>query len=189
MAQIYLASRSPRRRELLTQLNIEHQIVDGEIDESQFHNEDATDYVVRLAIEKATQGWKNCAKDMPVLGADTIVVYQNQLLGKPANQQDALKTLALLSGKQHQVITAVAIKWHETIETVTVGSLVDFADITEQEILAYWLTGEPRDKAGSYAIQGIGGQFVKSIQGSYSAIVGLPLYETKQLIGKVTKQL
>ncbi|WP_440905755.1 Maf family protein [Catenovulum sp. SX2] len=189
MAQIYLASRSPRRRELLAQLNIQYQLVDGEIDESQLLDESAIDYVIRLACEKAQQGWQNCDKTMPVLGSDTIVVYQNQLLGKPANEQDGLNTLSLLSGNQHQVITAVAIKWQDNIETVVVSSDVEFAQLDEQEILAYWQTGEPQDKAGSYAIQGIGGQFVKSIQGSYSAIVGLPLYETKQLIQKVLKQL
>ncbi|EWH11606.1 maf protein [Catenovulum agarivorans DS-2] len=189
MAQIYLASRSPRRRELLTQLNIQYDLVDGDIDERQLTGESATDYVVRLASEKAQQGWRNSAQDKPVLGADTIVVYQQQLLGKPQSQQDAVQTLTLLSGNKHQVITAIAVCYQQSIETLWVESDVEFADISKDEILAYWQTGEPQDKAGSYAIQGIGGQFVKRIQGSYSAIVGLPLYETKQLVHKVIQQL
>lgn len=189
MAQIYLASRSPRRRELLSQLNIQFEIVDGEIDESQLAGENAEQYVQRLAQAKAQQGWKNSPKDKPVLGSDTIVVYQDRLLGKPTNQQDAVNTLTLLSGQQHQVITSVAICWQDRVETITVSSDVEFAPISESQAIEYWQTGEPQDKAGSYAIQGIGGQFVKRIQGSYSAIVGLPLYETKQLVEKVLQRL
>ncbi len=185
MKKIYLASKSPRRRELLTQLGVQFDLVEGEIDETPLADESATDYVTRLACAKAKAGWLNSAQDRAVLGSDTIVVYQNQLLGKPNHQADAVKMLSLLSGKTHQVLTAVCLQNAEQTLSELVVSDVTFAELSEPEIIEYWQTGEPVDKAGSYAIQGIGGQFVVNINGSYSAIVGLPLYETKQLLAQL----
>lgn len=182
MKKIYLASKSPRRRALLAQLGVDFEPVEGEIDETPFDNESAQDYVLRLARAKAQAGWENSPKDAAVLGSDTIVVFNNQLLGKPKDQADAIKMLSLLSGQTHQVMTAIHLKSStQSLSDIVISDVV-FAEISEQQIIEYWQTGEPQDKAGSYAIQGIAGQYVKKINGSYSAIVGLPLYETKQLL-------
>lgn len=187
MEKIYLASKSPRRRSLLAQLNVEFDVVNGDIDETPFVNEDPASHVKRLASAKAQAGWLNSPQDRAVLGSDTIVVWQNEILGKPKDQADAVRMLSLLSGQIHQVMTAVHIQFSDYALSELVISDVEFCEISETEILTYWQTGEPADKAGSYAIQGIAGQYVKKISGSYSAIVGLPLYETRNLLKQLTQ--
>lgn len=179
---IYLASQSPRRKALLSQLGIQFDIISAEIDETPYVNEPPADHVNRLAIEKAKAGWQVSDKTRAVLGSDTIVVIGQTILGKPKNEQDAINTLLSLSDKTHQVMTSVALVQNEKIQYELVISEVEFGAINAAQALSYWQTGEPKDKAGSYAIQGLGGQFVRRINGNYSAIVGLPLYHTKALL-------
>jgi septum formation protein len=184
--QLILASKSPRRKELLAQLGYQFTCLSADIDESVKYNEPAEQYVVRLAIEKAVFIAKNIAKNQPettlILGSDTSVVLENHILGKPTDLNDCLRQLSLLSDRQHQVITAIAVVKDQQVKSMVVTTQVTFKKLSEDEIMRYWHTGEPQDKAGSYGIQGIGGQFVKQISGSYSAVVGLPLYETAQLL-------
>jgi len=165
----------------------------ADIDESVSDQESANDYVLRLAEEKALAIYHTLANDEKkqslVLGADTCVVIDGIILGKPANEAECIETLLRLENKQHQVLTAIAVAGFGTIEGAKVKSKlietkVTFKALTLNEIKRYWQTGEPCDKAGSYAIQGIAGQFVTKINGSYSAVVGLPLYETAQLLAK-----
>jgi len=181
---IRLASKSPRRQELLTQLQIDFCLVDVEVDETPFANENPADYVRRLAIEKAQAGGLKAGLDLPVLGADTIVVIDNQILGKPRSQQDCLAMLTLLSGRSHQVMTSVAIVSAKGQVSDLIITDVTFRDILDAEKLQYWQTGEPCDKAGGYGIQGLGGKFVQRINGSYYAVVGLPLMETERLLAQ-----
>lgn len=180
--KIYLASNSPRRAELLEQINIPFSKVNASIVEQQLEGETATDYVLRLALQKAQAGFANSPKDRPTLGADTIVVIDNQILEKPLDRLHAKKMLEQLSATTHQVFTAIALVNHALAETVLVKTEVTFKALSELEIENYWLTGEPLDKAGGYGIQGVAGKFVTHINGSYSAVVGLPLYETQRLI-------
>jgi len=184
-SSIYLASQSPRRRELLTQIGIEYEILLNEIDETPLANEQADDYVRRLAIEKARAGQQLATEDKPVLGADTIVVIDKQLLGKPSCQQDAMAMLLSLSDRTHQVLTAVALVQGDKVLSEVVTTQVTFRKINEQEALNYWLSGEPKDKAGGYGIQGLGGQFVEKIEGCYFSVVGLPLMKTQQLLNRL----
>jgi len=184
-SSIYLASQSPRRRELLTQIGIEYEILLNEIDETPIADEQADDYVRRLAIEKARAGQKLATEDKPVLGADTIVVIDKQLLGKPSCQQDAMAMLLSLSDRTHQVLTAVALVQGDKVLSEVVTTQVTFRKINEQEALNYWLSGEPKDKAGGYGIQGLGGQFVEKIEGCYFSVVGLPLMKTQQLLNRL----
>ncbi|MGI9295372.1 MAG: Maf family protein [Pseudomonadales bacterium] len=183
-SQLYLASASPRRRDLLTQLGVRFEILSVDIDERPAAGELPEACVTRLARAKAAAGWHAARRrrPIPVLGADTIVVVNSTILGKPRDADDALRMLRLLSGRTHQVMTAVAVHYHDRVDTRTVVSDVRFTALSEEEISAYWQTGEGCDKAGSYAIQGVGGMFVEHIVGSYSAIVGLPLFETAQLL-------
>lgn len=181
MPNCYLASQSPRRRELLTQIGVDFTLVSVDVPEEKQANETALDYVERLAFDKSRAG-AECYTDAPVLGSDTIVVLGEQVLEKPQSQEHAVQMLLALSGQTHQVMTAVAITLGERTECCYCISHVSFCDISEQEAIAYWQTGEPKDKAGSYGIQGLGAVFVKHLQGSYSAVVGLPLYETTQLL-------
>jgi len=180
--QLFLASKSPRRKELLAQLGYQFTCLSADIDESVIFNEPAEQYVVRLAIEKATFIAKSQPETTLILGSDTSVVLDNHILGKPTDLNDCLRQLSLLSNRQHQVITAIAVAQGQHVKSVAVTTQVTFKEISEEAITRYWHTGEPQDKAGSYGIQGIGGQFVKQISGSYSAVVGLPLYETSQLL-------
>jgi len=180
--QLVLASKSPRRKELLAQLGYQFTSLSADIDESVKYNEPAEQYVVRLAIEKATFIAKNQAETTLILGSDTSVVFENHILGKPADLEGCIKQLSMLSDQQHQVITAIAVAKGKKISSMAVSTDVTFKPLSEEEIIRYWHTGEPQDKAGSYGIQGIGGQFVKQLCGSYSAVVGLPLYETAQLL-------
>ncbi|MEE2000732.1 Maf family protein [Alkalimonas sp. MEB108] len=179
---IGLASASPRRHELLSLLQQPFEHVSIDVDEQLLPAEPAVDYVQRLARTKAEAGFKAIGGSMPVLGADTIVVIENQVLGKPADEADFTAMMQRLSGKIHQVHTAVAIACQGRLLEQLVTSRVHFASLSEQMIADYWQSGEPADKAGGYGIQGIGGRFVRYLEGSYSAVVGLPLYETDQLL-------
>jgi septum formation protein len=184
--QLYLASGSPRRRELLQQIGVNHQVVSVSILEKPLPNENHWDYVQRLALEKAEAGFAEVVRQQlsmaPVLGADTLGMLEGKLLEKPRDQQDAKNMLLSMSGKTHEVITAVALV-DQTRRSVKVSkTYVSFRELSEKEIAAYWLTGEPQDKAGGYAIQGLGAVFVKEIRGSYSGVVGLPLEITCELL-------
>lgn len=176
---LYLASTSPRRRELLSQADIKFTVLDVGIDETQRANELPTAYVERLAKEKAEAGYQSIQDDSNaiVLAADTIVVLEDDILGKPNNQTEAQEMLRALSGRSHVVMTAFAIKTAEQIRVQRVNTTVFFRSITSKEIDWYWRTGEQLDKAGGYGIQGKGGVFVSNISGSYSTVVGLPLSE------------
>ncbi len=184
MATLYLASGSPRRRELLAQIGVPHITLIASIDETAQPDEVASAYVERLAREKALAGLANLAEsgDACVLGADTAVVLEGRILGKPADRDDALATLELLSGREHDVLTAIALADATRCETRVVASRVRFRPIARAELETYWASGEPADKAGSYAIQGLGAVFVSRVEGSYSAVVGLPLLETAELL-------
>lgn len=182
---LVLASKSPRRQQLLQQLGYQFSCQNADVDESVFLNESAEDYVQRIAKAKAQaiitlQETSNC--DQVVLAADTSVVVDGEILGKPQNFNDCQRMLTLLSNRQHQVLTAVTVAQNDRLKIKLVTTNVIFKTLSSQEIIQYWQTGEPHDKAGSYGIQGIAGQFVKNIQGSYSAVVGLPLYETTTLL-------
>ncbi|MGB1263341.1 MAG: Maf family protein [Cognaticolwellia sp.] len=179
---LILASQSPRRKELLQQLGFTFNCAPANIDESVLAAETPEQYVARLALEKARIIARQLSDDVVVLGSDTSVIYGQHILGKPESLQDCLAILKMLSGNTHQVLTAVAAVKGQRSEVVLVSTAVDFKTLTEHEIMRYWQTGEPQDKAGAYGIQGIGGQFVTKIRGSYSAVVGLPLYETAQLL-------
>lgn len=184
MNSLYLASGSPRRRELLTQIGVPFTVVSAAIDETPLTNESAVAYVERLARGKALAGF--AALDHPlgacVLGADTAVIVDGQILGKPVDQADALAMLMALSGREHEVLTAIALTDGQRCETQCVSSRVRFCGITVEQATAYWHSGEPQDKAGGYAIQGLGSVFVTGLNGSYSAVVGLPVCETAQLL-------
>ncbi|WP_434607767.1 septum formation inhibitor Maf [Pseudomonas sp. D2-30] len=185
MKPLYLASGSPRRRELLTQIGVPFTAIGADIDETPHDHETPSAYVERLARGKADAGRRALSNDIDgcVLGADTAVVLDGQILGKPQDQADAVSMLLGLSGRDHEVLTAIAVLDAERCESRVVRSRVRFRLITEQEALAYWASGEPRDKAGSYGIQGLGAVFVAGLEGSYSAVVGLPLCETAELLG------
>ncbi|PAU64486.1 septum formation inhibitor Maf [Pseudomonas sp. PIC25] len=184
MATLYLASASPRRRELLAQIGVPFVTLIASIDENPLPNEPANAYVERLAREKALAGFAraNDTVDAVVLGADTAVVLDGRILGKPRDRDEALDMLQALSGREHEVLTAVALASEERCESCVVTSRVGFRPLSRAEAEAYWETGEPRDKAGSYGIQGLAAVFVSHLQGSYSAVVGLPLCETAQLL-------
>lgn len=187
MTPLYLASGSPRRRELLSQIGVPFTPVAASIDETPLDAEPADVYVERLAREKAAAGLavlraSGVEGHLAVLGADTAVVLDGQILGKPQGQADALAMLAALSGREHDVLTAVAVTDGERCLSVNVASRVSLRPISPEQALAYWASGEPQDKAGSYAIQGLAAIFVKALQGSYSAVVGLPLSETAELL-------
>jgi len=176
---LHLASSSARRREILTNLGVSFSYAGVDIDESRSSGEPVADMVLRLALEKAQAANVDA---LPVLGADTIVTLDDQVFGKPASQDDALTMLQALSGSRHQVLTGVACISGDTVATAVSTTEVRFRDIDPDEALAYWQSGEPRGKAGSYAIQGRGGIFVESLSGSYSGVVGLPVYETAALL-------
>ncbi|WP_342623181.1 Maf family protein [Pseudomonas alkylphenolica] len=189
MTPLYLASGSPRRRELLTQIGIPFTTLSASVDESPLPNETAPAYVERLARAKASAGLaallpREANAALAVLGADTAVVLDGQILGKPVDRDDALAMLAVLSGREHQVLTAVAVADQQRCLSVCVASQVRFRPISSEEAQAYWASGEPLDKAGAYAIQGLGAVFVQRLEGSYSAVVGLPLSETAELLGQ-----
>ncbi len=177
--QLILASASPRRAELLRNLGLRFSVQPQHLDESQLDGEAVKDFVCRLAGEKA---FAVQAAAVPVLGADTVVVARERVLGKPRDQADAVDMLLSLAGRKHQVMTAVAVAQGSRIESALSISEVTFRTVTRSEAQAYWDSGEPRDKAGGYAIQGLGGIFVQRLEGSYSGVVGLPVLETSILL-------
>ena len=184
MTPLYLASGSPRRRELLTQIGVPFIVISAPIDESPLPSESAPAYVERLARAKAAAGLARVDGPAVVLGADTAVVLDGRILGKPENREDALAMLADLSGREHQVLTAVALDDGQRVHSFCVTSTVRFRAISTDEAQRYWASGEPADKAGGYAVQGLGAVFVTGLSGSYSAVVGLPLCETADLLGQ-----
>ena len=185
MNPLFLASGSPRRRELLTQIGVAFSVIGAEIDETPLPDESPAAYVERLARGKAQAGRArlNANAQACVLGADTAVVLDGKILGKPLDEADALAMLMSLSGREHEVLTAIALLDGVRCESRVVRSLVRFRPIDRAEAAAYWASGEPRDKAGGYGIQGLGAVFVAGLNGSYSAVVGLPVCETAELLG------
>jgi septum formation protein len=194
---IYLASRSPRRRELLQQAGIrfepllfrEGSRADADTDESVKPGEDPDAYVRRVTLMKANAAWSRVTmrrglQKKPVLVADTTVALGSEILGKPADRTDAERILALLSGARHRVLTAVAVILESHVEMLVNESLVTFAPLTPDRIAAYVASGEPFDKAGAYGVQGRAAAFIERIEGSYTGIMGLPLYETATLLTK-----
>ena len=186
MSAIYLASQSPRRAELLRQGGVPFTQFSVDILEEHQRGESADAYVVRLAQEKAQAGWRHCQTEglvsLPVLGSDTVVVCDEQILEKPADLHEAQQTLQLLSGRSHRVLSALAIVFGSRCEWAIAATEVTFRRLSSVEIERYWATGEPCDKAGAYGIQGLGAVFVESISGSYSNVVGLPLETTVPLL-------
>lgn len=182
MITLYLASGSPRRRELLTQLGLQFERLITDVEEQRQPDEAAEAYVRRLASDKARAGVAVAPQDLPVLGADTIVVLNNEVLEKPRDAEHAAEILSKLSGQTHQVMTAVALADAQQELDCLVTTDVTFRNITAEEISHYIASGEPMDKAGAYGIQGLGGNFVRRINGSYHAVVGLPLVETNELL-------
>jgi septum formation protein len=192
--RIYLASRSPRRRELLKQIGVSFESLlvradlrrGVDVDETPFADESAGIYVLRIARSKAATALQQIAQrglpQKPVLAADTTIVFDDCIIGKPEDVQDAVRLLRSLSGREHQVLTAVVVALKEQVETQLSVSSVWFRELADPEIRRYVATGEPLDKAGAYAIQGRGAAFVSRIEGSYSGIMGLPLAETADLL-------
>ncbi|WP_417499217.1 Maf family protein [Methylophaga sp.] len=181
---IYLASRSPRRRELLLQMDVDFSVINPDIDESVLENELPIDYVSRIARLKAEagRGLLLTADRKPVLAADTAVVIDKTILGKPQNDEQAASMLRMLSGKTHQVMTAIALTRADRLLTAVSVNNVCFTELSEQDIFWYIKTKEGVDKAGGYAVQGLAALFIEHIEGSYSGIMGLPIRETGQLL-------
>jgi len=183
--QAYLASSSPRRQQLLVQIGIDFEVVPVDVEEDMLDNEAAEDFVVRLALDKARAGLEKAGQrgdtTIPVLGADTVVVLDDLILGKPRDDAHAMEMLALLSGKQHRVLTAVALVGDRELSCLNVNT-VHFRDIGIEECECYVKSGEPLDKAGAYGIQGMAAIFISHMDGSYSGVMGLPLYETAELL-------
>ena len=194
---VYLASRSSRRRELLKQIGVSFEILllreghgrPADFDETPLPDESPVDYVQRIARGKVEAGWSRLTQRrllrFPVLSADTTVAVEGDILGKPADREQAISFLKRLSGKVHQVHTAVAVKFDQQIEVAVSSTVVEFRPLTESEMRQYVASGEPLDKAGGYAIQGRGAVFIRSINGSYTGVVGLPLFETSQLLARL----
>lgn len=197
---IYLASRSPRRRELLTQIGVRYHLLlfrdrpetGVEVNEDPLPDEAADAYVERIARAKAQAGWKRMQQRnlpaAPVLAADTTVVVDGKILGKPVDRPDAERMLAALSGRSHEVLTAIALQNDERLESALSRSEVRFKALSAEEIRDYVASGEADDKAGAYAIQGRAARFVAELRGSYSGVVGLPLFETSQLLEKLRER-
>lgn len=181
---IYLASASPRRSALLAQIGVAHHIAPVAVDESVTGAETPADYVTRLAALKAETLWRRLTEPerLPVLGSDTTVVANDSILGKPASEEECVHMLQLLSGRTHQVHTAVALRSPAGSAVRLSVSEVTFRDLSLAEMRRYWRTGEPADKAGGYAVQGRAAIFISRISGSYSGIMGLPLFETAELL-------
>lgn len=180
---LVLGSSSPRRRDLLAQIGIDFDIVTPDIDEAPLAGEVSEDYADRMSREKANTIVRSIGHDRPVLCADTVVTVDDQILGKPGDRDECVQTLMMLSGREHQVSSSVTLvdrTGHQASTLVTTRVL--FRTLNTDECERYWQTGEPRDKAGSYGIQGKGAIFVKGIFGSYSNVVGLPLFETATLL-------
>jgi septum formation protein len=192
--KIYLASRSPRRRELLKQIGVPFEVLlvrdhpgrNVDVDESQQPGESPDDYVRRVTRLKANAGWERVVqrrlRRFPVLAADTVVAVDDIILGKPPDPAHAAKMLKLLSGREHRVLTAVAVKLEDRLELIVSESHVRFTELSQADIEAYVASGESTDKAGAYAIQGRAQAFVTELRGSHSGVIGLPLHETAQLL-------
>ena len=180
---ILLASASPRRRELLTQLSIKFKVSAADINESIAEAETALDYVVRMARDKALAGLKQTGGMMPALGSDTIVLLDGEIFGKPESRSEAESMLQDLSGQTHHVYSSVALalKPDNVLEALNITA-VTFAEMPAEWIKQYCQSDEPMDKAGAYAVQGGAGQYIRRIDGSYSAVMGLPLFETAELL-------
>jgi septum formation protein len=189
LARIYLASRSPRRAELLQQLGVGFVILPSDVDETVFANEAAVDYVLRLAQTKATVCYEQAGLQklplMPVLAADTTVVIDGEILGKPENDADAYRMLAKMSGRWHEVHTGLAIASASGVAVAISTTRVEMAALSDATIRAYIASGEPRDKAGAYGIQGLAGTMIKRIEGSYSGVMGLPVFETAAFLKNI----
>lgn len=199
--KIYLASKSPRRRELLRQIGVEFELLllrdrsprGPDVSEEILPGEKADDYVARVTREKAEYGakvilWRRLPL-RPVMAADTTVVVDERILGKPADAAEAMEMLQLLSGRTHQVLTSVALHFDDTTSQVTQASDVTFAALSDNMIRTYCASSEPYDKAGGYAVQGLAAAFIERLAGSYSGIMGLPLYETTQLLKQAGIQI
>ena len=197
---LILASASPRRAELLQQIGVTFEVIPANIDERMQRNEAPGNYVRRLSQEKATavqsilsasQACKNSLNDAPaiVMGADTVVVFNGRVFGKPNDFSAFEDTMNQLSGNRHQVISAATLVSAQFTETVFSSTNVYFRDLTEEDIASYWRTGEPADKAGGYAIQGLAASFIRRIEGSYSGVVGLPLFEVCDMLNRAGVQL
>lgn len=180
VGRLILASSSPRRRELLTALGLTFETSDADVDESPLCDESAEDMVIRLAIAKAMAIAVD--NDDVVLAADTAVAVAATIFGKPRDEAAAIDMLNRLSGTSHRVVTGVAVRHRGRVSTVLSSTEVRFRDLGPDEARRYWQTGEPRGKAGAYAIQGRGGAFVEAIMGSYTGVVGLPVFETAELL-------
>jgi len=192
--ELVLASASPRRRQLLSQLRTQFSCKPSAIEEQQQAGETASDYVQRLALDKATAVAKQQAELSIIIGSDTLIDFNGSVLEKPIDKEHFLSMLMRLSGRQHKVRTSVAVVagcvdglLQQTVTEVVTE--IDFGDISLADAETYWATGEPADKAGGYAIQGGAARFVKAINGSYTGVVGLPLYETQQLLTRVENEL
>ena len=197
--KVYLASQSPRRRELLRQIGIDFELLlvreraprGPDVSETVLPGESVEDFVRRVCRAKASAAWarvkERSIRSHPVLAADTIVCVEGVLLGKPADRADAARMLELLSGKTHKVLTAVAIQFRERLEMAVSDSMVRFCELSPKDIAEYIGSGEPMDKAGAYAIQGRAAAFIPELRGSYSGVMGLPLYETAELIGRFAR--
>ncbi|MEQ6291093.1 Maf family protein [Vogesella sp. GCM10023246] len=192
-SRLYLASGSPRRREILADLGLNLERIHADIDESVLPGEAAVAYTERLACEKAAAGWQvvsNCGlPPHPLLAADTTVVLDGEIYGKPADADDARRMLQAFSGRSHQVVTSVAVRLGDALQLATSITDVTFKPLSADEIQRYIDSHEPFDKAGAYGIQGKAAVFVARIEGSYTGVVGLPVYETAQLLGKFGYQL
>jgi len=180
---IFLASKSPRRRELLVQIGVRFAVLDVDLDETRLPGEPPESYVRRLALDKARTGhaMMESGEGLPTLAADTAVVVGDRILGKPGDRLEAAAMMQLLSGRSHRVLSGIALVGARETLDISVSE-VRFREVTEKEAAAYWETGEPRDKAGGYAIQGLGALFVEDLRGSYSGVMGLPLFETARLL-------
>ena len=187
---IYLASSSPRRRELLSQIGVDFSVLSVDVDETRIDDEPPIEYVKRVAIAKAQAGWDTLSENeqQPVLGSDTSVVLENDVLGKPIDDVDARSMLQRLSGRQHQVLTAVAIVTKNTVLCELNTSTVHFSELSQKDMDWYLQTKEGEDKAGAYAVQGLAALFINKIEGSYSGIMGLPLRETGLLLTELSEQ-
>lgn len=182
---IVLASASPRRRELLEQIGVTYRVVVADVDESPLADETPEQYVLRVAAAKSAEAAQMANDtDLPVLAADTAVVVDGDILGKPEHWEQAAAMLHRLSGRSHRVLTGISLRCGQQHRQALSETVVYFRTLQETEILAYWQTGEPRDKAGAYAIQGYAALFVERIEGSFSGVVGLPLFETAELLRK-----
>lgn len=182
MNRLILASTSPRRAELLRQIGVAFEPRTVEVDESPRPGEVAAETALRLAVAKAEAGRPQAAPGQAVLAADTLVSLDGEPLGKPRDREDFFAMLRRLSGRRHEVYTAVALAWEDQIKSFLSVSHVDFRPLLDAELAAYWETGEPQDKAGGYAIQGRAAVFITRLEGSFSGVMGLPLFETAELL-------